>query len=199
VDVAEGPGQLNRKVSPEAGVDVLGTVCAGRGLRDQGWCFKGTTNGRVPRRAKKVFRNCCTRVQTMLRQAGELLNPMARAVRIIEGYLEEILSHRPRGLTTAFTAKLNSLLAAMKRKAREFGTMKCLAAMLFFVFGNLSLTYYLSTESREAQKPNVLSLIGRVVDSPGSCIISAQLATIEIFSSMFSNAYQIPGGILNRP
>ena len=51
-------------------------------------------------------------------QIGELFEPMVRAAQIVEGHLNGILSHWTRGLTTAFMGGLNSLLSAVKRKAR---------------------------------------------------------------------------------
>ncbi len=50
-------------------------------------------------------------------QTGEMLEPMARAARMIEGHLEGILAHWTQGLTTAFMEGLNSLFSAVKRKA----------------------------------------------------------------------------------
>lgn len=52
--------------------------------------------------ARKLFRNWCAWVQAMRGQTGELLEPMARVARMIEGHLEGILAHWTRGLTTVF-------------------------------------------------------------------------------------------------
>jgi transposase len=54
------------------------------------------------REARKLFRNWCAWVQAMRGQTGELLEPMARTARMIEGHLEEILAHWTRGLMIAF-------------------------------------------------------------------------------------------------
>jgi transposase len=51
--------------------------------------------------------------------------------RMIEGHLEGILAHWTQGLTTAFMEGLNSLFSAVKRKARRYGTAKCMTAMLY--------------------------------------------------------------------
>ena len=51
--------------------------------------------------ARKLFRNGCAWVQAMRGQTGELLEPMARAARMLEGHLDGILAHCTRGLTTA--------------------------------------------------------------------------------------------------
>ena len=63
--------------------------------------------------AKKLFGNWCAWVQAMREQTGELLEPMARAARMIEGHLEGILAHWTQGLTTAFMEGLNSLFSAV--------------------------------------------------------------------------------------
>jgi transposase len=52
--------------------------------------------------ARKLFRNRCDWVHAMRGQSGELLEPMARAARMVEGHLEGILAHWTRGLTIAF-------------------------------------------------------------------------------------------------
>ncbi len=68
--------------------------------------------------ARKLFQNWCAWVHAMRGETGELLEPMARAARMIEGHLEGILANWTRGLTTAFMEGLNSLFSAVKRKAR---------------------------------------------------------------------------------
>jgi hypothetical protein len=47
-------------------------------------------------------------------QIGELLEPMARAARMVKGHLEGILVHWIQGLTTAFMEDLNSLFSAVE-------------------------------------------------------------------------------------
>jgi transposase len=92
--------------------------------------------------ARKLFRNWCAWVQAMRGQTGELLEPMARAARMVEGHLEGILAHWTRGLTTAFMEGLNSLFSAVKRKARGYRTVEYMTAMLYFVAGKLTLPCY---------------------------------------------------------
>jgi transposase len=52
--------------------------------------------------AKKLFRKWSAWVHAMRGQTGELLEPMARVARMVEGHLEGILAHWTRGLTTVF-------------------------------------------------------------------------------------------------
>jgi transposase len=92
--------------------------------------------------ARKLFRNWCAWVHAMRGQTGELLEPMARAARMVEGHLEGILAHWTRGLTTAFMEGLNSLFSAVKRKARGYRTVEYMTAMLYFVAGKLTLPCY---------------------------------------------------------
>jgi transposase len=75
-------------------------------------------------------------------QTGELLEPMARAARMVERHLEGILAHWTRGLTTAFMESLNSLLSTVKRKARGYRTVEYMTAMLCFVAGKLTFPCY---------------------------------------------------------
>jgi hypothetical protein len=70
-------------------------------------------------------------------QTGELLEPMVRAARMVEGHLEGIFAHWTRGLTTASMEGLNSLFSAVKRKARGYRTVEYMTAMLYFVAGKL--------------------------------------------------------------
>ena len=92
--------------------------------------------------ARKLFGNWCAWVRAMRGQTGELLEPMARAVRMVEGHLEGILAHWTRGLTIAFMEGLNSLFSAVKRKARGYRTVEYMTAMLYFVAGKLTLPCY---------------------------------------------------------
>jgi transposase len=89
--------------------------------------------------ARKLFRNWCAWVHAMRGQTGELLEPMARAARMVEGHLEGILAHWTRGLMTAFMEGLNSLFSAVKRKARGYRTVEYITAILYFVAGKLTL------------------------------------------------------------
>jgi transposase len=92
--------------------------------------------------AKKLFGNWCAWVKAMREQAGELLEPMARAARMVEGHLEGILAHWTQGLTTAYMEGLNSLFSAVKRKARGYRTVEYMTSMLYFVAGKLTLPCY---------------------------------------------------------
>ena len=89
--------------------------------------------------AKKLFGNWCAWVKAMREQTGELLEPMARAARMIEGHMEGILAHSTQGLTTAYMEGLNSLFSAVKRKARGYRTVEYMTSMLYFVAGKLTL------------------------------------------------------------
>ena len=89
--------------------------------------------------AKKLFGNWCAWVQAMREQTGELLEPMARAARMIEGHLEGILAHWTQGLTTAFMEGFNSLFSAVKRWARGYRTVEYMTAILYFVAVKLTL------------------------------------------------------------
>jgi hypothetical protein len=53
--------------------------------------------------------------------------------------LEGILVHWTQGLTTAFMEGLNSLLSAVKRKARGYRTVEHMTAMPYFVAKKLTL------------------------------------------------------------
>jgi len=92
--------------------------------------------------AKKLFGNWCAWVKAMREQTGELLEPMARAARMIEGHMEGILAHWTQGLTTAYMEGLNSLFSAVKRKARGYRTVEYMTSMLYFVAGKLTLPCY---------------------------------------------------------
>ena len=92
--------------------------------------------------ARKQFGNWCAWVQAMRERTGELLEPMARAARMIEGHLEGILAHWTQGLTTAFMEGLNSLFSAVKRKARGYRSVEYMTTMLYFVAGKLTLPCY---------------------------------------------------------
>ena len=85
-------------------------------------------------------------------QSGELLEPMVRAARMIEGHLEGILAHWTRGLTTAFMEGFNSLFLAVKRKARGYRTVENMTAMLYFADWKLTLPSYCFTENSEEPK-----------------------------------------------
>jgi transposase len=77
--------------------------------------LQGIYERKDPEEARKLFRNCCAWVQAMRGQTGELLEPMAQAVRMVDGDLDGILAYWTRGLTTAFKEGLNSLFSALKR------------------------------------------------------------------------------------
>jgi transposase len=72
-------------------------------------------------------------------QTGLLLQPLARATRMFEGYLEGISAHWTRGVTIAFMEGLNSLFSAAKRKERGYRTVEYVIAMVYLVAGLLTL------------------------------------------------------------
>ena len=90
--------------------------------------------------AKKMFGNWCAWVKAIRGQTGELLEPKARAARIIEGRLAGILAHWTHGLTTTYMKGLNSLLSAVRRKARGYRTVEYMTDIVYFDAGNLTLT-----------------------------------------------------------
>ncbi len=57
-------------------------------------------------------------------QTAELLEPMARVARMIEGHLEGILAHWTQGLTTALMEGINNLFSAVKSRARRYRTVE---------------------------------------------------------------------------
>ena len=75
-------------------------------------------------------------------QTEELLEPMDRATRMVEGHLEGISAHWTRGLTTAFMEGLNSLFLAVKRKARGYRSFEDMTAIIYFVARKLTLPCY---------------------------------------------------------
>ena len=89
--------------------------------------------------ARQKFQDWCAWVHTMREEVGELLQPMAKAARMIESHLEGILAHWKQGLTTAFMEGLNSLFSATKRKARGYRSTEYMIAMLYFVAGKLRI------------------------------------------------------------
>jgi hypothetical protein len=62
----------------------------------------------------------------MRERTGELLEPMARAARMIEGHMEG----------------LNSLFSAVRCKACGCRTVEYMTSMLYFVAGKLTLPCY---------------------------------------------------------
>ena len=89
--------------------------------------------------AWEFFGNWWAWVRAMQEQTMELLEPMASIPRMVEGHLEEILAHWTCGLTTAFMEGLNTLLSAVKRKARGYRPVEYINAMLSSVAGRLIL------------------------------------------------------------
>ena len=75
-------------------------------------------------------------------QTRELLKPMARVARMIEGHLEGILANWSRRQTTSFVESLNSLFSAVMREARGYRTVEYMTVMLYFVAGKLTLLCY---------------------------------------------------------
>jgi transposase len=104
--------------------------------------LQGIYPGKDVGEARKLFGNWCAWVQVMRERTGELLEPMARAARMIEGHLEGILADWTQGLTTAFMEGLNSLSSAVKRKARGYRSVEYMTTVLYFVAGKLTLPCY---------------------------------------------------------
>jgi transposase len=104
--------------------------------------FQGIYQWKDVEVAKELFGNWCAKVKAMREQTGELLEPMARAARMIEGHMEGILAHWTQGLTTAYMEGLNSLFSAVKRKARGYRTVEYMTSMLYFIAGKLTLPCY---------------------------------------------------------
>jgi transposase len=104
--------------------------------------FEGIYEWREAEDARKLFRNWCAWVHAMRGQTGDLLEPMVRTARMIEGHLEGILAHWSRGLTTAFMGGLNSPFSAVKRRALGYRRVEYVTAMLYFVAGKLTLPCY---------------------------------------------------------
>jgi transposase len=104
--------------------------------------LQGIYGWKDAKEARLQFRNWCDWVLAMRERTGELLEPMARAARMIEGHLEGILAHWTQGLTTAFMEGLNSLFSAVKRRARGYRSVEYMTTMLYFVAGKLSLPCY---------------------------------------------------------
>ncbi len=82
--------------------------------------FQGNYELKDVEEARKLFGNWCVWVRTTREQTGELLKPMAPAVRMIGGHLEGNLAYWDKGLTNAFMDGLNSLFSAGTRKARRY-------------------------------------------------------------------------------
>jgi hypothetical protein len=89
--------------------------------------------------ARKLFRNWCAWVRPMRWLTRELLEPMARAARMVKGQLDGILALWPRGQMTTFMQGLNSLFSDVKRKAGEYWTVESMTAMLFVGSGKLTV------------------------------------------------------------
>jgi transposase len=70
---------------------------------------------------------------------GDLLEPMARTARLIEGHLKGILAHSCRGLTIVVIEGINRLCSAVKRQLCGYRTVEGLTAILYFFAGKLTL------------------------------------------------------------
>ena len=123
------------------GVDGSGTVCDGHGLRDEAGASRHLPMEGCGR-SQEAVRELVRVGQAMRERTGELLEPMARAARMIEGHMEGILAHWTQGLTTAFMEGLNSLFSAVKRKARGYRSVEYMTTVLYFVAGKLTLPCY---------------------------------------------------------
>ena len=74
------------------GVDGSGTVCDGYGRRDEAGASR-IYHWEDVGESKKLFRHWCAWVKAIRERTGELLEPMDRAARMIEGHLEGLLAH----------------------------------------------------------------------------------------------------------
>jgi transposase len=94
-------------------------------------------------RARSRFKSWCRWVRAEAQGlTSGLLEPMRKAAEMVERHLEGILGHWKQGLTTAFLEGLNSLLSAIKRKARGYRSAEYQIAMLYFVAGKLEIPHY---------------------------------------------------------
>ncbi len=94
-------------------------------------------------KARQKFSDWCQWVRnTAVEEMAWLLEPMVKAVTMIEKHLEGILAHWKQGLTTAFLEGLNSLFSATKRKARGYRSSEYMITMLYFVAGKLNIPCY---------------------------------------------------------
>jgi hypothetical protein len=92
VDVAEEPGELDGKETLKWESMSLERCVTGMAYELR-LVLKGVYERKDVEEARKLFGNWCAWVRAMRDQTGELLEPMARVARMIEGHLEEILAH----------------------------------------------------------------------------------------------------------
>jgi hypothetical protein len=102
--------------------------------------LQGIYERKEAEQAGKVFRNWCAWVHAMRGRTGELLEPIDRSSRMVEGHLEGILAYWTRGLTTAFMVGLKSVFSAPKREARRYRTVVYITALFNFVARKLTQT-----------------------------------------------------------
>jgi transposase len=93
-------------------------------------------------KAKELFRYWCAWVQAMRGETGELLEPIARNARKIEGRLEGIFAYWTRGLTTASMEGINNSLLAMKREACRYWAVEYMITMLSCATREVTLQCY---------------------------------------------------------
>ena len=141
LDVAQEPGELDGKEAQKWESMALERCVTGMAY-EMRLVLQGIYERKDAGEARKLFRNWCVWVQAMRGQTGELLEPMARATRMVEGHLEGILAHWTRGLTTILMEGFNSRFSAVKRKARGYRTVEYMTAMIYFVAGKLTLPCY---------------------------------------------------------
>jgi transposase len=95
-----------------------------------------------PEKARERLTAWVNWAQAKCERWGDLMAPLAKAVRTIHKNLEGILAHWKAELSTAFMEGLNSVFSAVKRKARGFRNTEYMITMLYFVAGKLSLPSY---------------------------------------------------------
>lgn len=74
------------------GVDGPGTACD-RHAYETRLVLRGIYESEDAGEDRRLFRNWCAWVQAMRGRTGELLEPVARATRMVEVRLQEILDH----------------------------------------------------------------------------------------------------------
>jgi hypothetical protein len=111
------PSELDGEGDPQVGVDVPGTCVKGMAY-EMRLVLQGIYQWKDVEVTKKLFGNWCAWVKAMREQTGELLEPMARAARMIEGNMLGILAHYTQGLTTDYMEGLNSLFSGVAQGAR---------------------------------------------------------------------------------
>jgi hypothetical protein len=91
---------------------------------------------------RKLFGNGCPWVRAIRGQIGELLEPMARAARMIDGDLEGIFDPLASRAHDALHGGAQLPVLSRKVKARGYRTVENMTAMLHFFAAKLTLPCY---------------------------------------------------------